>query len=253
MGSSLINNFKVSGGSKTHQAHAGTDAWPCNIPRIGAIDFDQFKRDWSDKAVIVTGVTNNSYFRNLTQINALKSNYGDRRVILSHATTYSSRQRTVTFREYIERLMLPVTVDTASNETFYFFGDYQREEWHDLLQHYVLPPYYADGAMLSFGLGGDQSGVPFHYHGPGWSEVLHGQKRWFVQPNGVRPRFDHDRSTLQWLHEVYPSLSEAERPLECVIEPGEALYFPNSWYHATLNIGETVFVSTFIDYSKYIN
>jgi hypothetical protein len=55
-----------------------------------------------------------------------------------------------------------------------------------------------EGAMLSFGLGGDQSGVPFHYHGPGWSETLHGLKRWFVQPNGVRPQFDPDRSTLQW-------------------------------------------------------
>jgi len=60
------------------------------------------------------------------------------------------------------------------------------------------------------------------------------------------PGFDPSRTTLQWLEEVYPSLSPNDRPLECVIAPGEVLYFPNLWYHATLNLNYTVFMSTFV-------
>lgn len=100
--------------------------------------------------------------------------------------------------------------------------------------------------MLSFGVGGANSGVSFHFHGPGWSEVLHGRKLWMVylNPTGVHPtEMAHPRdfadrvavwlgrvlsnsgsdaarcpqTTLQWLHTVYPTLREEDRPLECVI------------------------------------
>ena len=30
----------------------------------------------------------------------------------------------------------------------------------------------------AFGIGGVASGVPFHTHGGGWSEVIHGAKHW---------------------------------------------------------------------------
>ena len=32
---------------------------------------------------------------------------------------------------------------------------------------------------------------------------------------------------------------------ECNIVPGEVLYFPSNWWHAVVNVGETVFVSSF--------
>ena len=34
---------------------------------------------------------------------------------------------------------------------------------------------------------------------------------------------------------------------DCVIRSGEALYFPSHWWHSTVNIGEAVFMSTFLD------
>merc|ERR1712070_526107 len=37
-----------------------------------------------------------------------------------------------------------------------------------------------DNVALSFGIGRKYSGVSFHLHGPGYSEVLHGQKRWYL-------------------------------------------------------------------------
>eukprot|EP00937_MAST-01D_sp_MAST-1D-sp2_P001221 g1221.t1 len=40
------------------------------------------------------------------------------------------------------------------------------------------------------------------------------------------------------------AMSTWQAPLECVQQPGEVLYVPDSWVHATVNIGETVSVST---------
>lgn len=34
--------------------------------------------------------------------------------------------------------------------------------------------------------------------------------------------------------------------MECVLGPGEVIYLPDWMWHGTLNIGETVFVSTFV-------
>ena len=42
------------------------------------------------------------------------------------------------------------------------------------------------------------TGVPFHFHGPGFAEVIHGAKRWFLYPFEERPEFDPDRTTLEW-------------------------------------------------------
>ena len=115
---------------------------------------------------------------------------------------------------------------------------------------------------LSFGMGGRFSGVPFHTHGAGFSEVLHGRKAWFLYPPGPEPRaVDGDAPSLRWVTDVYPTLRPRRteegnddddatptdlRPHECTIVPGEILYFPSQWYHATLNLDPwTVFVSAF--------
>ena len=36
--------------------------------------------------------------------------------------------------------------------------------------------------ILLLVLGGYLSGVAFHFHGPGFSEVIHGSKQWFLFP-----------------------------------------------------------------------
>ena len=44
----------------------------------------------------------------------------------------------------------------------------------------------------------------------------------------------------------YLSMDPTERPFECTLNPGDIIYFPNMWWHATLNLDEyTAFVSTF--------
>jgi hypothetical protein len=48
-----------------------------------------------------------------------------------------------------------------------------------------------------------------------------------------------------WLLEFYPGLQtlpegSTARPLECIQQTGELLYVPEGWYHATVNLGDTV-------------
>jgi ribosomal protein L16 Arg81 hydroxylase len=75
---------------------------------------------------------------------------------------------------------------------------------------------------------------------------MHGAKRWLLYPEEP-PHFDANTTSIKWLRDVYPHLLPWDLPWECVIEPGDLLYFPRDWYHAIVNLGESVvFMSTFL-------
>ena len=102
---------------------------------------------------------------------------------------------------------------------------------------------------VSFGIGGIGSGVPFHIHGGGLSETIFGRKLWFLFPIGKNMShvWNPNRTTLFWFGNEYENYKQINDDLfECVIQPNDVLYFPSNWYHATLNIDQTVFVSAFI-------
>lgn len=50
---------------------------------------------------------------------------------------------------------------------------------------------------------------------------------------------------IAWLTAVYPAVRKdaASRPLECVQRAGDVLYVPAGWYHATINLGDTIAVA----------
>ena len=57
--------------------------------------------------------------------------------------------------------------------------------------------------------------------------------------------FDPDVTSYNWL--LSPDrLLEQPHIMECTLAAGEVLYIPAQWWHSTLNIGETVFLSTFL-------
>jgi len=145
----------------------------------------------------------------------------------------------------------------------YFFGEHSAD-WDPLLKHYDYKPLLAalealSGVAperepaLSFGIGAHMSGVPFHVHGAGFSEVLHGAKRWlFIRDEQDPPRWLPNATSAYWLEHEMPMLTPAEQALvlDCTLVPGEAVFFPANWFHATINTpGEgqaAVFVSTFL-------
>jgi hypothetical protein len=60
--------------------------------------------------------------------------------------------------------------------------------------------------------------VPFHTHGAGYAEPVHGRKRWFLTPPTVRPAFHPDQTTLTWLRTHHADVRSATPSLvECTV------------------------------------
>ena len=69
----------------------------------------------------------------------------------------------------------------------------------------------------------------------------------FIYPPDHEPIFDGKQTTLHWLKSAYSSPSFDPSLLqECTLGPNEVLYVPDEWWHATLNVGQTVNIATFV-------
>lgn len=77
-----------------------------------------------------------------------------------------------------------VSCKRKSNESYYLFGGNFGGMWDSMRDAYRLPPCLvcAQCGAVTIGIGGHLSGVSFHHHGPGFSEVIEGSKRWFLFP-----------------------------------------------------------------------
>ncbi|XP_015992186.2 jmjC domain-containing protein 8 isoform X4 [Rousettus aegyptiacus] len=181
----------------------------CTVERWANFSYAKFVQYYAfSRPVILQGLTDNSRFRALCSRERLLASFGNNVVRLSTANTYSYQKVDLPFQEYVEQMLHP-----------------------------------QDPTSLGNGAG---SGVPFHWHGPGFSEVIYGRKRWFLYPPEKTPEFHPNKTTLSWLQNIYPALTPSARPLECTIQAGEVLYFPDRWWHATLNLDTSVFISTFL-------
>jgi len=103
-----------------------------------------------------------------------------------------------------------------------------------------------DTAVAVHMLGGARSAVGWHTHGASVQMTVHGRKRWFLYPPGHYPPGDGPGggfSLTDWLQLVYPTLEPAERPLEFTLAAGDSAYIPDGWYHAVVNLEDSVAVS----------
>ena len=253
------------------------DARTCTIateaPDLPRRVFDETYRDHDVPVVIrnaTSALTGSCDFRAMTTVAALAAAFGDAVVTLSSANAFSYGRRRARVADYLASIADSSARetwgrgDTKADDVYYWFGEHG-DELRPLLKRYPLPRYtYAAPSLarfevssrgavpeaarspaLSFGVAPDGSGVPFHFHNDGFSEVMHGAKRWLLYQHKP-PRFRENATSVSWLREDYPQLSAAERPRECTIRPGDLLYFPKGWWHAIINVGETVFMSTFL-------
>ena len=198
---------------------------------------------------------------------------------LSSANAFSYGRRRISVAEHLDEALgsgaaaawdRAADDDGAAASQYYWFGEHGTE-LDTLTSRYPLPRYTfpapaaaassfllasasspwqppptMSAPALSFGVGPDGSGVPFHFHADGFSEVLHGAKHWLLYPHKP-PRFRENATSVSWLRHDLPALKASEQPRECVIFPGDLLYFPNGWWHAIVNRGDpTVFMSTFL-------
>jgi hypothetical protein len=107
----------------------------------------------------------------------LLRSHGDSKVRLSSANTFSHGYKYISLREYLHTLSSPST-GVRANESFYLFGPHAdlSPSLSKLVETYVPPVFAGSDLAFSFGIGGHASGIPFHVHGHGFSEVIHGKK-----------------------------------------------------------------------------
>uniref|UniRef100_A0A915DI89 JmjC domain-containing protein n=1 Tax=Ditylenchus dipsaci TaxID=166011 RepID=A0A915DI89_9BILA len=224
---------------------------PCTIDRVDGAQLTQqtFEASYAFvKPVIIYNLNENAAFQRSCQKQEMLETWKDTPIVLNSANTYSYSRVDANFDDYVRNILKPQDIQKPGNETLYLFGDIDQTIWKPLLDQYNPPKWTVPGheAALSFGIAGAGTGVPFHFHGPGFGEVIHGSKRWFLLPFEQRPEFDPDKSTLYWYLNKYPTLSANKIPLECLLQPNELIYFPDRWWHATLNSETSVFISTFL-------
>ncbi|CAG5132383.1 unnamed protein product [Candidula unifasciata] len=150
------------------------------------------------------------------------------------------------FQEFLTNLM--ADKKTGTLEPMHYVFDRSFYGRSNLPKTLHLPKYFEVSSSEDdsvFFLGSSMTGVVFHKHSDTWNGVVYGSKRWFLYPNTKTPPggVHHGFSVLEWVDHVYPNLTDVDKPIECVQQPGEILYLPEGTYHATLNLGDTIAVA----------
>lgn len=238
----------------------------CNIERIAEADLTTerfFAEFWHKKPVVLLRTAHASErARHATTKRELLRTHGDKVVTLSslesYPFTHERRQRLRTFLAAMDN----ATADAyAKDLRFHFRSDLGVSDVY-------TRPKYADAVVRNdprnfrlahqLALGGEGSGLGFHWHNDVFAETLHGRRRWFVYPpthsptGGYNPR----KTSANWLRDVYPTLNRTsdaddaageEQLRECTVDTLEAIYVPDHWFHATLSIGEGASFTVFVD------
>ena len=113
-----------------------------------------------------------------------------------------------------------------------------------------------DMPIKIFSLGADGAGFGMHSHGPTYSRLAHGYKLWLVSrpgtllpPEITEPVWGHGfelverYERLRQLHSKDAgenATTMIEALTVCLQPPGTAVYLPDGWLHATINLGDTV-------------
>ena len=116
-----------------------------------------------------------------------------------------------------------------------------------VLPYLGVPELFADAQPRTMNLlvGPARTGLPFHYHQRTWQALSFGRKAWFLVPPGrmsddlarvVGPRIWPGDGFVAATRGVPPG----QRPLRCVQYPGEIIWLPENWWHATLNLDASV-------------
>ena len=198
--------------------------------------------------------------------------HGDADVTVSalpYARAYAAHETRSTLRDYVARHVERGGVLAArkSGGGLEYVFDAQILARNSALRADVEPRPSAlnfSSRIEQFYVGPAFSGAHPHFHGDAWNALVYGSKLWVLFP--PQDAFFAATPALKWFMREYPKLkalqkeardaarggagersAEAEqrapRFLECVQMPGDVVYVPKSWGHATLNLAPSVGVA----------
>ncbi|CAH1254079.1 JMJD8 [Branchiostoma lanceolatum] len=191
-------------------------------------------RDWTNPDVWTRG--------------SLVSRYGDRQVQTGYPQDIIVNNGQGDDSERLSAYLTHYLDDTSCK--FEFDSKYVTDRgaiMTELLPHIRLPPYLNQSRLGEpvhrLFLGGSGTGSAWHLHAQAWNGVVFGAKRWFIYAPDQRPPGIANFDQLDWMKYVHPYLRASGRPLECLQQAGDVVYIPQNFFHAVLNIGDTVAMS----------
>lgn len=102
----------------------------------------------------------------------------------------------------------------------------------------VPPPNSEHGpGVFEMIMGPAGSGAHLHAHKRAWNGLVFGRKRWIMVSANVFDRdFSQGANAYEWFEKAYPLMKDDPNVYEFIQEPGEVVWVPQGWSHATLNL-----------------
>ena len=177
------------------------------------------------------------------------------------------------------KYFLQYTQQQADDSPLYIFDSAFDEHTHSkrMLQDFTVPPYFTDDLFSIVGekrrppyrwflVGPERSGSSLHIDPlatSAWNTLLYGVKRWVMFPPDTPRHYikgDHlkqkgeDNEAITYFSCVLPRIKEAERQRvrdggtlmgirECMQYAGETIFVPGGWWHAVLNLEDSLAVT----------
>ena len=129
----------------------------------------------------------------------------------------------------------------ATNRTSKQLFAWGQVNFGELPANFPQPPFLKEGGewFPLVSIGGAGRSIPFHHHDSTMLATIRGSKRWFLAaPNATPSEMDRELMAppSSWSTQQY------NFHYTCDISRGEALYVPFGWWHATINLEDSIAV-----------
>eukprot|EP00445_Apocalathium_hangoei_P011083 CAMPEP_0203869042 /NCGR_PEP_ID=MMETSP0359-20131031/17479_1 /ASSEMBLY_ACC=CAM_ASM_000338 /TAXON_ID=268821 /ORGANISM="Scrippsiella Hangoei, Strain SHTV-5" /LENGTH=692 /DNA_ID=CAMNT_0050787591 /DNA_START=47 /DNA_END=2122 /DNA_ORIENTATION=+ len=214
------------------------DLSKCDFERLDGRDLDFTLFVASQKPVVLTHLTDAWPARSKwATAEAFASLYGHISGYMRDHTQLELRDQDVTVAAYLEQgggANATRSVNLSASAAF-FVNDYEDTALIGSLKEDYDPPALLRhlGALRVFALERPHAGVTFHQHEAAWQALVTGEKTWFLLDPSVESVPQHDPCTF--LQDHAPPLAKY-----CVLQAGEVMYVPRSWWHATCSMQQSI-------------
>jgi len=227
-----------------------------NVQRKDELSEEAFLRDYGSKnrPVVLTGITD--------KWPAMKRWTDEYMLQQSNGRTFDCGGFKISFRNYARYAKARKPFE---DQPLYLFDSHFCEKVPALGRDYTPPTIFGEDLFALLGdarpdfrwliVGPARSASLWHQDPNGtsaWNAVVRGAKRWImlpphISPPGVHPSKDGAEvsqpvSLLEWYNQFYDMVDE-DVAVQFTARPGDLVYVPRGWWHAVLNLEDTIAVT----------